>query len=345
ATAPGMPPAPTASSRSAPIRSAGSGAIDALAGQQGGAYGGGGERADGAGQFGEAVPDVRGAEYPPGPGDRQRPEAAPDGFGQGGEMLGGAQRDLPRFGVLGGERGDDRGQCGEPGAFGRVGADLADQGLQTLAGGLDHGPVDQRGAATHAVFPAQRPTDGGAADPVGAALVAEQESVTARTRRALPVPAGRHGAGAGDNDHARGAEEGAGPGAVRIAGDVHRAACLPGQGLAEVAGMAGLAQPRHADARGGRVRGLNDLAELHRETLGEQRVHRRAFRADRNRAALEQDDAGAAAADVDAEDPPGQAGQGAVPGGAWLAHGLTLDAAGICERAVDVADPARKLTS
>jgi hypothetical protein len=53
-----------------------------LAGQQGGAHGGGGERADGAGQLGEAVPDDRGAEYPPGPGDRQRPEAPPDGLGQ-----------------------------------------------------------------------------------------------------------------------------------------------------------------------------------------------------------------------------------------------------------------------
>ncbi len=192
-----------------------------------------------------------------------------------------------------------------------------------------HGPVDYLGA-THAVFPAQRGADGGAADPVGAALVAEQEPVAARPGRALPVPAGRHRAGAGDDDHTRGAEEGAGPGAVRVAGDVHRAARLPGQRLAEVAGLAGLAHPRHADARGGRVRGLDDLPELRRETVGEQRVHRRPVRAGGDRAVLQQDDPGAAAAGVDAEDPAGQARQGAVPcGGAWLAHGLTLDATDI----------------
>jgi len=45
-------------------------ATPVLAGQQGGAHGGGGGRSDGAGQLGEPVPDDRGAEYSPGPGDR-----------------------------------------------------------------------------------------------------------------------------------------------------------------------------------------------------------------------------------------------------------------------------------
>src|SRR6185437_4974315 len=199
-----------------------------------------------------------------------------------------------------------------------------------LAGGLDDGPVDPLGAAAHAVFPAQRGADGGAADPVGAALVAEQESVTARPGRALPVPAGRHRAGAGDDDHAGRAEKGAGPGAVRVAGDVHRAARLPGQRVAEVAGLILLADPRQADARGGRVGGLDDLAEVPGEAVSEQRVHGRPVRAAGGRAALEEDDAGAAAAGVDAEDPAGHAGQREVPrgGGAWLAHPFTLDAAG-----------------
>ena len=60
-----------------------------------------------------------------------------------------------------------------------------------------------------------------------------------------------------------------GPGAVRVAGDVHRAAGLPGQRLAEVAGLAGQANPRHADARGGRVRGLDDLAQVPGEAVRE----------------------------------------------------------------------------
>src|SRR4029077_12312619 len=87
-----------------------------------------------------------------------------------------------------------------------------------------------------------------------------------------PVPAGRHRAGAGDDDHARRAEEGAGPGAVRVAGDMHGAARLPGQRLAEVAGLAGLPNPRHADARGGGVGGLDDLAQVPGEAVSEQRV-------------------------------------------------------------------------
>jgi hypothetical protein len=209
-----------------------------LAGQQGGTHGGGGGGADGTGQLGEPVPDDRGAEHSPGPGDRQRPEAAQDGFGQAGQVPGGLERDPAGLGVLGGERRDGRGQGGEPVAFGRVGADVADQGVQAFPRGLNDGAVDRLGAA-HLVLEAQRGADGGAADPVGAALVAEQEPVAARKGRALPVPAGRHRAGAGDHDHARGAEEGAGPGAVRVAGDVHRAARLPGQLVAEVAGLAG----------------------------------------------------------------------------------------------------------
>jgi hypothetical protein len=135
-----------------------------LAGQQGGTHGGGGGGADGTGQLGEPVPDDRGAEHSPGPGDRQRPEAAQDGFGQAGQVPGG---------------------------------------------------------------------------------------------------------------------------------------------------------------------GLDDTAELPGEAVGEQRVHRRARRADGDRAVLEQDNAGSAAADVDAEDPPGP---GAVPrdsGGARLAHLFTIGAAGI----------------
>jgi len=250
-------------------------------------------------------------------------------------VLRGPQGDLPRFGVFGGERGDGRSQGGEPVAFGRVGADLADQGVQALAGGLNDGPVDPLGAAAHAVFPAQRGADGGAADPVGAALVAEQEPVTAGPGRALPVPAGRHRAGAGDDDHARRAEEGAGPGAVRVAGDVHRAARLPGQRLAEVAGLVGLPNSGHADARGGRVSRLDDLAKVPGEAVSEQRVHGRPVRAAGDRAVLEEDDAGAAAAGVDAEDPAGHTAgdvvQGEVPrggGGAWLAHPLTIGAAG-----------------
>src|SRR5207342_2244668 len=115
------------------------------------------------------------------------------------------------------------------------------------------------------------------------------------------------------DDHTRGAEEGAGPGAVRVAGDVHRAARLPGQDLAEVAGVAGLAHPRHADARGGRVRGLDDLPEVPGVTIGEQRVHRRSVRTGGDRAVLQQDDPGAAAASVDAEDPAGDVRQDAVP--------------------------------
>ena len=263
-------------------------------------------------------------------------------------MLRGPQRDLPRCGVLGGERGDGRGQGGEPAAFGRVGADLADQGVQVLARGLDDGPVDQRGAAAHAVFPAQRGADGGAADPVGAAFIAEQEPVAARPGRTLPVPPGRHRARAGDDDHARGAEEGAGPGAVRVAGDVHRAARLPGQRLAEVAGLAGLPDPRHADARGGRVGGLDDLAEVADVAIGEQRVHRRAVRAAGDRAILEEDDAGAAAAGVDPEDPAGRAGQRAVPrggGGGWLAHSLTIGAAGIRDALTQMARTVRAVRS
>src|SRR6185437_9620359 len=197
------------------------------------------------------------------------------------------------------------------------------------------------------VFPAQRGADGGAADPVGATIVAEQEPVTARPGRALPVPAGRHRPGAGDDDHARRAEEGAGPGAVYVAGEVHRAARLPGQRFAEVAGLVGLPHPRHADARGGRVGGLDDLAEAPGEAVSEQRVHGRPVRAAGDRAVLEEDDAGAAATGVDAEDPAGQVAgdvvQGEVPrggGGAWLAHELTLGCDGIrgaCERGDDEA--------
>ena len=55
-----------------------------------------------------------------------------------------------------------------------------------------------------------------------------------------------------------------------------------------------------------------------------------------NRTVLEEDDASATAAGVDAEDPAGQVAgdvvQGEVPrgsGGAWLAHLLTLEAMGI----------------
>ena len=301
-----------------------------LAGQQGGAHGGGSGRADGAGQLGEPVPDDRGAEHSPGPGDRKRPEPAPEGLGQVGQVPGGPERDLPCLGVLGGERGDDGGQDGEPVAFGRMGADVADQGVQALARGLDHDPVDRLGAA-HVILEAQCRADGGAADPVGAALVAEQESVAARPGGALPVPAGRHRARAGDDDHARGAEEGARPGAVGVAGDVHRAARLPGQCVADFTSLSRVAHPRQADARGGRVRGLDDTAEVPGEAVGEQRVHRRARRADGDRAVLEHDDAGSAAAGVDAEDPAGQAPggirQAAVcrgRGGAGLAHPPTL---------------------
>ena len=206
-----------------------------LAGQQGGAHGGGSGRADGAGQLGEPVPDDRGAEHSPGPGDRKRPEPAPEGLGQVGQVPGGPERDLPCLGVLGGERGDDRGQDGEPVAFGRMGADVADQGVQALARGLDHDPVDRLGAA-HVILEAQCRADGGAADPVGAALVAEQESVAARPGGALPVPAGRHRARAGDDDHARGAEEGAGPGVVVIAGTGSMASGWNGESSARAGG-------------------------------------------------------------------------------------------------------------
>ncbi len=79
-------------------------------------------------------------------------------------MLGRAPNDPTRFSVLGGDRGDRGGQYGEPVAFGGMGADLADQGVQgvqTGSDGLGHGAVDQLGAA-HLIFPAQR----GAAKPV-----------------------------------------------------------------------------------------------------------------------------------------------------------------------------------
>jgi hypothetical protein len=243
---------------------------------------------------------------------------------------GGLERDPAGLGVLGGERRDGGGQDGEPVTFGRVGADVADQGVQAFPRSLNDDAVDRLGAA-HLVLEAQRGADGGAADPVGAALVAEQVPVATRPGRALPVPAGRHRARAGDDDHARGAEEGAGPGAVRIAGDVHRATRLPGQGLAEVACLARWANPGQADARGPGVGGLDDMAEVPGEAVGEQRVHRRARRADGDRAVLEQDDAGSAAAGVDAEDPAGQAAsdvaQGAAHrggGGAWPTHSFTL---------------------
>ena len=264
-----------------------------LAGQQGGAHGGGSGRADGAGQLGEPVPDDRGAEHTPGPGDRKRPEPAPEGLGQVGQVPGGPERDLPCLGVLGGERGDDGGQGGEPVAFGRMGADVTDQ-----ADGLPGARHRRRRQRQGGRLP-RRPGRG-------------------RHRR--------HGL-----DGVRLERGELRPGAVGVAGDVHRAARLPGQCVADFTSLSRVAHPRQADARGGRVRGLDDTAEVPGEAVGEQRVHRRARRADGDRAVLEHDDAGSAAAGVDAEDPAGQAPggirQAAVcrgRSGAGLAHPLTL---------------------
>src|SRR5207245_3896880 len=103
-----------------------------------------------------------------------------------------------------------------------------------------------------------------------------------------------------------------------------------GQRRAELAGLVLLADPRQADARGGRVGRLDDLTEVPDEAVSEQRVHGRPVRAGGDRAVLEEDHAGAAAAGVNAEDPAGHVGQLEVPRGseAWLAHPFTLDAAG-----------------
>jgi len=107
-------------------------------------------------------------------------------------VLGRAPNDPTRFSVLGGDRGDRGGQYGEPVAFGGMGADLADQGVQgvqTGSDGLGHGAVDQLGAA-HLIFPAQR----GAAKPVvrsaliggpsGRAVTSPPSSMTTR----VPLP-------------------------------------------------------------------------------------------------------------------------------------------------------------
>jgi hypothetical protein len=219
-------------------------------------------------------------------------------------MLGGAPDDPLRFGVVTGERRDRGREHGQPAAVGRMLVDLADQDLKVEPGDLGHRPVDQLGAAD-LFFPAQRGADGLAADPVGAALVAEQEAVAAGVGEAFPVPAERDRSGARDDHDAGSTEKRAVARGVGVASDVHRAARLPSQGLTELTGLARGVHAGQADTRCGRVDGGDDVLQLLGEPCGEQRVHRRAVRLGRYLACFEDDGPGPAASGVDAEEPPG----------------------------------------
>ena len=68
-----------------------------------------------------------GAEDPSGPCERQRAKAAPEGLGEGGEMLGGAPDDPLRIGVVPSDRRDRGRYHGHPAVVGRMRVDLADQ--------------------------------------------------------------------------------------------------------------------------------------------------------------------------------------------------------------------------
>lgn len=178
-------------------------------------------------------------------------------------------------------------------------------------------PVSKRQSGAHAF----------AADPVGAAFVAEEEAVPAGPGSASTVVPHGHRAGAGDDDHARTVEEGPESGHLGVAGDGGRATEPLGQCPLERPGGAFGAETWHPDADPIERCRAGDRDAAVGEMRREQGIHGVGVEPEHGPVGFHSHGPGGAPAGVDAEEragrPPDHSAQFDAPTFLWLVHRLS----------------------